>query len=77
MPVAKKSAVKKPALPSDLPTLTFEGEFAKETQGTFQYKETGEREDQVSGGIYLKKPALPEGVIPTKVRVTIEVLEAE
>lgn len=74
MAVAKKSAAKKPV---DLPVLSFEASFAKETPGTFQYKEDGERDEQVSGGIYLKKGVLPEGMSPTRVKVTVEVLEAE
>jgi hypothetical protein len=73
MPVAKKSVVKKPALKNEL---VFEADVKKETPGTFHFAENAEREDQISGGIYVKKSAL-DGVSPTKVRVTIEILAAE
>jgi hypothetical protein len=54
--------------------LVFEAGFERETPGTVKFKETGARENQVSGGIYIKKSALPEGVKVKRVRVTIEII---
>lgn len=64
---------RKPKAPE---SLVWEGELAKETTGTYQYKEVGEREDQISGSLYVKKGPL-EGFgenIPQNIRVTIEFL---
>ena len=54
--------------------LVFEGTYVKETSGAVQFKETGPRDGYVSGGIYLRKDALPEGVKVTGVRVTVELI---
>lgn len=67
---AKKTAAKKPAVTQLV------GEFlAKyETTGTFRLDETAEQEDQIIGGLYLKKGPL-DGTKPFRVRVIVEVLE--
>lgn len=55
-------------------TLVFEATQNKETVGTFQMIEDGLREKHVSGSIYLKKGVLG-GMIPKKVRVTVEIID--
>lgn len=70
--VAKKPPVKSPGVTR----LLAEFELDRETPGTYRLNEIGERENQVSGAIYLKKGPL-EGTKPTKIRVTIEVLSTK
>ena len=73
-PVAKKAAAKKPV---ELPVLEFEADLERETKGAFNLKEDAEsREDEVCGNLYLRKLALGD-VKPKRIRVTVEVLEAE
>lgn len=72
----KKTAVKKK--PVELPVLEFEADLHKTTPGAFQLREDAapEGEEQVSGGIYVRKAHLG-GITPKRIRVTIEVLEVE
>lgn len=72
-PVAKKAAKK----PVELPVLEFEADLVRETPGAFNLKEDAEsRDEEVSGNLYLRKKALGD-VKPKRIRVTVEVLEAE
>jgi hypothetical protein len=72
-PAAKAAATRtrKAAAPAPL---VFQAEIKKETAGSIHFVETGDREEHVSGSIYLRKGALPEGVTPQKVRVTVEII---
>jgi hypothetical protein len=65
MPARKKTA----NTPS---VVEFTGTLKKETTGTFQFAEDGERDEQVSGGIYIKKGALDERT-PSRVEVAVTV----
>lgn len=73
-PVVKRAAKK----PVELPVLEFEADLHKTTPGAFQLREDValEGEEQVSGGIYVRKAHLG-GITPKRIRVTIEVLEVE
>jgi hypothetical protein len=71
-PAAKKTAAKS----AELPVFQFEAELNKVTPGTFRMDEVGEKEDHISGSIYLKKTGM-DGAKPSRIRVTIEVLEEQ
>lgn len=72
--VAKKAAAKKPV---ELPVLEFEAVLRKTTPGAFNMKEDNPLgTEPVSGGIYVRKAHL-DGVTPVRIRVTVEVIEAE
>lgn len=75
MPVVKKSVVKKPAAkraPENADPIVLEMKQIKETTGTFQFQEEGEKKDQTTFGIYVKKSAMPEGFTPGNIRLMIE-----
>jgi hypothetical protein len=73
-PAVKKVAAKKPVAKAPA-KLVFEADVHKETPGAFQFREDAEsREVEVSGGIYVRKNALGEGVAPERIRVTVEVI---
>jgi hypothetical protein len=72
---ARKTAAKK-AAPKKPEVVRLEAEFtaAYETKGTFRYDETTELGKEIIGGLYLRKGPL-DGTKPSKVRVTVEILE--
>lgn len=67
---ARKPAAKKPAVSQLV------GEFSAkyETTGTFRVDEVGEKDSHIIGSLYLKKGPLA-GTKPSRVRVTVEILE--
>lgn len=70
---AKKTAAPRKTAAAKHPTLVFESNDITATKNTFRCNEDGEREDHVSGAIYLQKSQLGD-IVPTHVRVTVEIL---
>lgn len=79
MPTApRKAAAKKAsAQEQELPVLEFELTRDRITAGAFRYAEDTEPgAEPISGSLYLRKSHLDD-VAPVRVRVTVEVLEAD
>lgn len=70
MAVAKKKAASKAA---ELVSPSFEADLEKETKNTYKFAEDEAETGLVCGPIYVQKSSF-DGVVPGRIRVTIEVL---